>query len=125
MHTVQAEAEVLHPVKDVDTESAVFDLGHLQRYTLGDQALQCEVLGLFREQIASSLVVLRESVARDDSAAWRMAAHTLKGSAWAVGAFRLAEAAELAERDNATRDSRSKGTERIERAAVMTVAAIS
>jgi HPt (histidine-containing phosphotransfer) domain-containing protein len=125
MHSVQTEAEVFHPAKEIDTGSPVFDLGHLQRYTLGDQDLQSEVLGLFREQIASSLVVLRESIVSDDSAAWRMAAHTLKGSAWAVGAFLLAEAAELAERDNATRESRSEGTERIARAAVMTVAAIS
>lgn len=125
MHSAQTGAEMYHSAKEFDTGSAVFELGHLQRYTLGDKALQSEVLGLFREQIASSLLVLRESSARDDSMTWRMAAHTLKGSARAVGAFRLAEAVELAESDHATREARVKGTERIARAAVVTVAAIS
>ena len=53
-----------------------------------------------------------------------MAAHTLKGSAWAVGAFRLAQEAERAERDNATLNSRARAAERIAIVAVATVAAI-
>lgn len=125
MQGVQCEAEVYQTASDFDSAAAVFDLGHLQRYTLGDGDLQSELLGLFREQISSSLLALREAIDSDDAMAWRMAAHTLKGSAWAVGAFRLAEAAEMAEQSHATRVARSRATDRIARVAVETVAAIS
>jgi HPt (histidine-containing phosphotransfer) domain-containing protein len=124
MYAMQADDEVFRSTKDVESGAPVLDLGHLQRYTLGDSALQNEVLGLFREQVASSVSALRKSIAEDDWASWRMAAHTLKGSAWAVGAFRLAQEAERAERDNATLNSRARGAERIAIAAVATVAAI-
>ena len=125
MQSVQLDAEAFQSASDFDSAAPVFDLGHLQRYTLGDRELQCEVLGLFREQIASSIVALNEAVNSNDTSAWRMAAHTLKGSAWAVGAFRLAEAAETAERSNATRLARTRAMDRIARIAVETVAAIS
>lgn len=124
MYAMQADDEVFRSTKDVESGAPVLDLGHLQRYTLGDSALQNEVLGLFREQVASSVSALRRSIAEDDWASWRMAAHTLKGSAWAVGAFRLAQEAERAEHDNATLISRARGAERIAIAAVATVAAI-
>ncbi len=125
MQSVQFDAEVFQSASDLESAAPVFDSGHLQRYTLGDRNLQTEVLGLFREQIASSLVALNEAVASNDTAAWRMAAHTLKGSAWAVGAFRLAEAAEMAERSSASRVARSAAIDRVARDAVETVAAIS
>ncbi len=125
MHSVDSGADDFRSASEFDATSPVFDVGHLQRYTLGDRDLQGEVLGLFREQIASSLVALREAIDSDDKTAWRMAAHTLKGSAWAVGAFRLAEAAEMAELDNETRVARGRVNDRIARAAVETVAAIS
>ena len=124
MYAMQADDEVFRSTKDVESDTPVIDLGYLQRVTLGDSALQNEVLGLFREQIASSVSALRRSIAEDDRASWDMAAHTLKGSAWAVGAFRLAQEAERAERDNATLNSRARGAERIAIAAVATVAAI-
>lgn len=125
MQSVQFGAEAYPSASDPDSAAPVFDRGHLQRYTLGDRNLQCEVLGLFREQISSSLVALNEAIDSNDMAAWRMAAHTLKGSAWAVGAFRLAEAAEIAERSDATRVARTRATDRIARVAVETVVAVS
>jgi HPt (histidine-containing phosphotransfer) domain-containing protein len=70
------------------------DLVHLSRYTLGNQALQCEVLQLFAEQAPLTLAQLRTA---DTQKAWRDAAHTLKGSARAVGAWRLGNCAEQAE----------------------------
>ncbi len=124
MYAMQDGDEVLRSTKDVESGAPVLDLGHLQRFTLGDSALQNEVLGLFREQVASSVKALRKSISEDDCASWRMAAHTLKGSSWAVGAFRLAQEVERAERDNATLNSRARGAERIAIAAVATVAAI-
>ena len=71
------------------------DRAHLARFTLGDVALEIEVLDLFLGQAPLTLASLAD--ARTDKA-WRDAAHTLKGSARAVGAFSVARAAQHAER---------------------------
>jgi HPt (histidine-containing phosphotransfer) domain-containing protein len=70
------------------------DLVHLSRYTLGDRALEREVLELFCAQ--SAIYVDRLRSASSDKE-WRDAAHSLKGSARAIGAWRVAAAAENAE----------------------------
>ena len=67
---------------------------HLGRYTMGNKALELEVLQLFIGQAPSTLRDLERAASPKD---WHMAAHTLKGSAKAVGAGRLARAAEQAE----------------------------
>ncbi len=71
------------------------DLVHLARYTLGNRALEREVLELFRRQ--SRLYLDRLAKAESDKA-WRDAAHTIKGSARGIGAWRVADLAEGAER---------------------------
>lgn len=68
------------------------DLAHLARMTLGDPVLEREVLALFTAQ-AASLVAMLASLP-DDAA---RLAHMLKGSARAIGAFGVAEAAEAFE----------------------------
>jgi len=70
------------------------DLQHLARYTLGERALEREVLELFCTQSVLYLEQLRAAMSDRD---WRDAAHSLKGSARAVGAWRAAKAAERAE----------------------------
>jgi HPt (histidine-containing phosphotransfer) domain-containing protein len=65
------------------------DSTHLARMTLGDAGLEREVLGLFSNQAASLLAALQAEPA--DAAAL---AHMLKGSARAIGAFGVAEAAD-------------------------------
>lgn len=70
------------------------DLVHLSRYTLGDREIECEVLGLFARQATVYIERLRNAATE---AEWREAAHSLKGSAQAVGAWRTAEAAQQAE----------------------------
>ena len=70
------------------------DLVHLSRHTLGDRALEREVLELFRTQ--SAVYLGRSSQAHTDRE-WKEAAHSLKGSAQAIGAWRTAEAARQAE----------------------------
>jgi HPt (histidine-containing phosphotransfer) domain-containing protein len=70
------------------------DLVHLARQTLGDRALEAEILDLFVVQaraLVDRLVETGEARQRGDLA------HTLKGSARAVGAFRVAQAAETCE----------------------------
>jgi HPt (histidine-containing phosphotransfer) domain-containing protein len=68
------------------------DFEHLARMTLGDPALECEVLTMFAAQSARLLDQLAGLPA--DAGAL---AHTLKGSARAIGAFAVAGAAERLE----------------------------
>jgi len=69
------------------------DLVHLARMTLGDRGLEREVLELFDRQ-AGMLIVRMQQAARAGICA---AAHTLKGSARGIGAWRVARAAEAVE----------------------------
>ena len=69
------------------------DLVHLARATLGDRSLEREVLQLFDRQ--SVLLIARMRAASPDGIA--MLAHTLKGSARGIGAWRVARAAEALE----------------------------
>lgn len=69
-------------------EDSAIDVQHLGRMTLGEPALEAEVLALFAAQSAELIARLKTIPA--DAAAL---AHTLKGSARAIGAFRVAEAA--------------------------------
>jgi HPt (histidine-containing phosphotransfer) domain-containing protein len=70
------------------------DLTHLRRFTLGDKSLELEILALFIQQVPLTLESLKTALTDQD---WRMAAHTLKGSSRAVGAWRLAKLSEHAE----------------------------
>lgn len=79
------------------TPASPLDRTHLSRQTFGDRKLEREVLDLFRTQ--SPIYLGRVKAARSDSE-WREAVHTLKGSARAIGAWRIAEAAERAEAGN-------------------------
>ncbi len=71
------------------------DIEHLRRYTFGDQALEKEILSLFLGQLPDTLAALRKAASQRD---WKVAAPTLKGSCRAVGAFRLGDIAQDAER---------------------------
>ncbi len=64
------------------------DIQHLRRMTLGEPNLEQEVLALFATQ--SRDIVKRLLPIPEDAAEL---AHTLKGSARAIGAFRVADAA--------------------------------
>jgi HPt (histidine-containing phosphotransfer) domain-containing protein len=64
------------------------DLDHLRRMTLGDSGLEREVLAMFSKQ-AVRLVALLAALPPETSAF----AHTLKGSARAIGAHRVADRA--------------------------------
>ena len=75
--------------------AAPIDRAYLARFTLGSVELERDVLGLFADQ---AIVTLRHVREASTNQAWHLATHTLKGSAAAVGATRLAQLAELAER---------------------------
>jgi HPt (histidine-containing phosphotransfer) domain-containing protein len=68
------------------------DIAHLKRMTLGDAGLEREVLAMF----AGQAVRLIEALAAWPADAAEIA-HTLNGSARAIGAFQVAEAAEAFE----------------------------
>jgi len=80
------------------------DLDHLKRMTSGEAGLQHEVLQLFLEQTSRLLDMLDHAPA-DASAL----AHTLNGSARAIGAFPLAACAAALE--EATRQGRDGAAE--------------
>ncbi len=69
------------------------DRDHLHRMTLGERDLEREVLGLFDRQADMMLARMRNSTPAIAAAA----AHTLKGSARSIGAWRVASAAEAVE----------------------------
>ncbi len=85
--------------------SPAIDLVHLARYTLGNVELEREILDLFAGQAPSTLDRLRSAACERT---WHEAAHTMKGSARAVGAWRLAEAAAAVERIEAWRTAKAK-----------------
>lgn len=69
-------------------DDQAIDVQHLGRMTLGEPALEAEVLALFAAQ-SGDLVSRLKGLPADAAAL----AHTLKGSARAIGAFRVADAA--------------------------------
>lgn len=75
--------------------AAPLDRNYFARFTMGNAALEREVLELFASQAPLYLERLRAAPTAKD---WRDAAHTIKGSASAIGAWRLARMAEMAER---------------------------
>jgi HPt (histidine-containing phosphotransfer) domain-containing protein len=75
------------------TSVASIDLEHLARMTLGERSLEAEVLVLFDRQAAVLLAHMRDST----PAAVAAFAHTLKGSARGIGAWRVAAAADAVE----------------------------
>ena len=72
----------------------VFDRAHLAQYTMESPELEREIVGLFVAQLPVILDQLLNAHSRDD---WRIATHTLKGSALAIGACKIGEFAKKLE----------------------------
>src|ERR1700732_4425435 len=87
------------PSPPLAPDDGPIDIDHLERMTLGDASLEREVLAMFAGQAARLGGAL--ATLPSDAAAL---AHTLKGSARAIGAFRVAEAAERLEAVMQNRD---------------------
>jgi HPt (histidine-containing phosphotransfer) domain-containing protein len=114
------KAEMLHSAgpTGADEVEAPLDLAHLRRFTMGDPKLELEILGLFADQLPITIDALKSASSEKD---WRMAAHTLKGSARAVGAWQLASIAETAEQLKLLSDTTARGQmiSRLEQSAVV------
>jgi HPt (histidine-containing phosphotransfer) domain-containing protein len=76
------------PSPPLAPDDGPIDFDHLKRMTLDDDGLEQEVLAMFAAQSASLLGTL--ATMPPEAAAL---AHTLKGSARAIGAFAVADAA--------------------------------
>jgi HPt (histidine-containing phosphotransfer) domain-containing protein len=76
------------------TVPVVFDRSHLAQYTMDSPDLEREIVGLFVAQLPAILDRLQNLSSRDD---WRIATHTLKGSALAIGACKIGELAKKLE----------------------------
>jgi HPt (histidine-containing phosphotransfer) domain-containing protein len=79
--------------QDPERTERVIDEDHLGRMTLGDRSLEQEVLEIFARQTTLSL----SRLAGAEPARAAAVAHTLKGSARGIGAWRVARAAERLE----------------------------
>lgn len=75
------------------------DLVHLSRQSLGDRALEQEILSLFRCQTRLYLQRLENAKTLSER---RMAAHTILGSARGIGAQAVADAAQYVEQAGCT-----------------------
>lgn len=76
------------------TDESHIDFEHLKRYVGDDTALMAEVFNLFKNQVDLWIPQLRSDL-NDEN--WSMMAHSLKGTAHAIGALELAEDCEKAE----------------------------
>lgn len=95
MASMVAEQAVSARAPASASDPAPVDRAHLARYTLGDPALEKEVLGLFLAQFPLTVEALKFAATDKD---WYMSAHALKGSARAVGAWELGQLAQEAEK---------------------------
>ena len=90
------------PSPPLAPDDGPIDSAHLDRMTLGDASLEREVLAMFSgqavgliERLAALPSDAESSEAKSSDTKEALAlAHTLKGSARAIGAFRVADAAE-------------------------------
>jgi HPt (histidine-containing phosphotransfer) domain-containing protein len=90
------------------------DRAYLARFTFGNADLEREVLELFCAQLPLYLEQLRSA---HDAKSWRDAAHSIKGSAAAVGATRLANIARMAEQVDVASPQRGSALAAVEDAA--------
>lgn len=82
------------PLRQDGSYTRPVDLVHLSRHTMGDTALERDVLQMFVVQSQVHLIRLKDA---RDTVSWKAAAHTIKGAARGIGAWPVADAAEAAE----------------------------
>src|SRR4051794_364027 len=107
------------PSPPLAPDDGPIDFAHLKRMTLGDAGLEQEVLAMFSAQSAKLIGLL--NAGPSDAAAL---AHTLKGSARAIGAFGVADAAARLETVMAGGTDPSRGLTELADAVALARAAI-
>ena len=92
---VENLADVTEHQRQNESKCLPIDQDHLAKYPMGDAEVECKVLQLFIGQIPSLISQLRAAASEKD---WYISAHTLKGTARAVGAHTLGDRAADADR---------------------------
>ncbi|MBL8589989.1 MAG: Hpt domain-containing protein [Methylobacteriaceae bacterium] len=93
-----AAAPPAHGLAAGPAEAPAIDFAHLARQSLGDQSLEVELLQLFDRQAARIVAEIGMPDLAGGARSERLdLAHTLKGSARAVGAWDVGEACEAYE----------------------------
>ena len=82
----------------IASDQPPIDLVRLSRHTLGDRALEVELLTLFERQAARVMADLDRAAIRGEALETSRLAHKLCGSALAVGAESVAKSARRLER---------------------------
>jgi HPt (histidine-containing phosphotransfer) domain-containing protein len=72
----------------------ILDVVHLRRYTQGNRELEAELLDLFGTQLPALIAEIGHGTNAGD---WKLAVHTLKGSARSVGAAAIGDLAQKLE----------------------------
>lgn len=99
--------------EDRGGESHPIDFAFLRRFTLGDVGVERQVLELFCTHAPALVADLK---AASSEKAWRIAAHSLKGSALSLGAWAVARGAEQAEAASPFHGEAGDIVKRLERA---------
>lgn len=112
---VLPEAEARTVARKLDARRrAAIDLDHLTRQTLGDQALQRQVLSLFSRQSRDQVKRLKAATSLRERSE---AAHALVGAARGVGAFSVATIASEIEASPELVEGRLKALDQAARSA--------
>ncbi|MFT6106967.1 MAG: HPt (histidine-containing phosphotransfer) domain-containing protein [Rickettsiales bacterium] len=82
-----SDSEVITP----DQEPAI-DLNYFREVTKGDLNFEKEVFILYLDTTKNTIKQMEDAIVDKSNAAWRKAAHSIKGSSTAIGAFNLSEA---------------------------------
>ncbi len=93
---LERHAQTAEPLSAGADEPAL-DLVHLSRQTLGDPALETELLAMFDKQAQQLALRLSEPLGAQEAKQRAELAHMLKGSARSIGAFGVSRAAEAYE----------------------------
>jgi len=83
----------------------IFDRAHLAQYAMDSPELEREIVGLFVAQLPA---ILDRLLNVSSSADWRIATHTLKGSALAIGACKIGDLAKKLEPVNGLEQSEKR-----------------
>lgn len=76
----------------MDVTPVIIDLEHLETQTMGDRDLAAEVMQIFVEQME-----LQKDRLDKDASDLKQLAHSIKGSARGIGAWQVAQQAEIVE----------------------------
>lgn len=87
-----------------ECKDVLMDTEYLNAYTSGDTDLQVHVLQIFLENIP----VYMSALSRENNSEWKRDAHKLKGAARSVGAKRIANLAEQAEKMGAVTNAENQ-----------------